>query len=138
LLLTFYVEFIYKAEDRFGSNWTQSSSKKFIETFNRTLAHFNFQYVLTPLGFIPKTEQKLVEEVYEPVIVALNNPKWKEVNDNLKNAFISYRKGTPLDYSTTVELAITAVEAYLQLLMEGKTGEVNFTNYLKKLKERIK
>ena len=77
---------------------------------------------ITRNGFGPRQDEKIIEEIYEPVLGYLSDPKWKKVNEILSDAFSDYRKNTPQGYSGCVTNTISAVEAYLQILVDGKTG----------------
>jgi len=50
-------------------------------------------------------------------------PKWKEVNKLLSDAFEEYRRNTPQGYSNSVTNIISSVQAFLQLIVNGKTGK---------------
>lgn len=96
---------------------------KFANRLNEVCLQFGIRYHLTRDGFVPRQEDKIIEDVYEPVIKILSNPKWKAVNDSLADAFCEYRKNTSLGYSNTVTNAISSIQAFLQILVNGSVGK---------------
>ncbi len=84
----------------------------FVNKLNETMSQFGFRYLLTRSGFIPKSDEKITNEIYLPVIESLSNPKWKEANNYLKESFAAFRFVTPEGYSTSITKAVTAVQAF--------------------------
>jgi hypothetical protein len=72
---------------------------------------------------MPRQDSKIIEEVYEPILSFLSNNKWEEVNRLLSDSFADYRKNTPQGYSNCVTNTISAVQAFLQILVHDKTGK---------------
>lgn len=103
-----------KAENKYFDDYS--------ERLNDVFLQFGIKYYLTRDGFVPRQEKAVMEEVYEPVLKCLSNEKWKKVNDLLSDAFTDFRKNTPQGYSGSVTNTISAVEAFMQILVEGKTG----------------
>ncbi|MDE3143295.1 MAG: hypothetical protein KGL19_04015, partial [Bacteroidota bacterium] len=56
--------------------------------------------------------------------------KWERVNNLLSDAFIKYRENTPSGFSTCVTHSVAAVEAFLQIIVKGKTGEGDFAELI--------
>ena len=100
---------------------------KFSKKLNDIFSQFGIKWILTRDGFIPRQDEKIIEEIYKPVLHYLSDPKWQKVNTILFDAFSDYRKNTPQGYSGCVTNTIAAVEAYLQILVEGKTGGTKFS-----------
>lgn len=94
----------------------------FAEDINEVFSHFGLNLYLTRLGFMPKQEDKILINVYEPVLNSLSHPKWKEVNQHLSDAFSEYRKNTPIGFSNCVTNAVTSIQAFLQIIVNGETG----------------
>ena len=120
---------IYKLEDETEEDFLQRKIKaeyKFFDNFSNRLndvfLQFGIKYYLTRDGFIPRQDEKIIEEIYEPVLNYLSNPKWKKVNEILSDAFSDYAKNTPQGYSGCVTKTISSVEAFLQILVKGKIG----------------
>ena len=95
---------------------------EFAEDINEVFSHFGLNLYLSRLGFVPKQDDKLINEVYEPVLKSISHPIWKEVNQHLTDAFSEYRKNNPIGYSNCVTNTVTAVQAFLQIINNGKTG----------------
>jgi len=102
--------------------WRWADFDKFAEDLNEVFVDFGINVHLTRLGFAPRQEKKIIKEIYEPVLSCLSDQKWKKVNEILSDAFSDYTKNTPQGYSGCVTKTISAVEAYLQILVDGKTG----------------
>ncbi|MBK8611875.1 MAG: hypothetical protein IPL84_18575 [Chitinophagaceae bacterium] len=94
----------------------------FAQDLNEVFTDFGLDIYLTQNGFIPKQDEKIVTEIFEPVIKCLADTKWKEVNNILTDAFVEYRKNTPKGYSSCVTHTVSAIQAFLQILVLGKTG----------------
>ncbi len=95
---------------------------KFKDRINDIFLQFNIKYYLSSVGFIDRQEHKIIEDIYEPTLTYLNEKKWKEVNDILSDAFIEYRKNTPQGYSNCVTNGVSAIQAFLQILIDNKIG----------------
>jgi len=95
---------------------------EFLNDLNELFSHFGLNLCLTRAGFIPKQEDRIMIEVYEPVLQIFSNPKWKEVNQHLSDAFSEYRKNSEPSFSNCVTNTVTAVQAFLQIIVNGKTG----------------
>lgn len=95
----------------------------FLEKLNEVFLQFGIKWILTRNGFIPRQDEKIIEEIYNPVLNYLSDPKWQKVNEILSDAFSDYRKNTPQGYSGCLTKTIAAVEAYLQILVESETGK---------------
>lgn len=105
------------------TEWKYEELDKFTDRLNNVFEHFGINAVLTRHGFIPKQDERIVKEIYEPVLKFLSNEKWKPVNRDLKDAFEDFQLKTKSGYSGCVTLAISAIEAFLQILLYGKTGK---------------
>jgi hypothetical protein len=102
--------------------WNFIPFDEFTEDLNEVFSHFGVNLILTRLGFIPRQEEKIKEDILEPVIKSLSHPKWREVNIILFDAFSEYRKNTPQGFSNCITNVVSAVQAFLQILVNGKTG----------------
>jgi hypothetical protein len=96
---------------------------KFSEDLNDVFTDFGINLCLTRQGFIPRQEEKIIKEIYEPVLSYLSHSKWKEVSMLLSDGFDEYRKNTPQGYSNCITNSISAVQAFLQIVVNGKTGK---------------
>jgi hypothetical protein len=97
-------------------------SEDFNKAINYCFEQFGIGYRLTREGFIPIQESKIIEEVYTPVLCALGDNKWKSVSREFSQAFEEYRKKTKEGFSSSLTHTINALQGYLQILIEGKTG----------------
>ena len=104
-------------------NWKWEDFDKFCEDSNEVFADFGINLYLTRQGFIPRQEEKIVREIYEPVLSYLSHPRWKEVSKLFSDSFDEYRKNTPQGYSNCVTNTVSAIQAFLQIVVNEKTGK---------------
>lgn len=104
-------------------NWKWEDFDEFCADLNEVFTDFGINLYLTRLGFTPRQEEKIVREIYEPVLSYLSHPRWKEVSKLLSDSFNEYRKNTPQGYSNCVTSAVSAIQAFLQIVVNGKTGK---------------
>jgi hypothetical protein len=121
---------IYKREDETEEeyqkrlqNYRWGNFDKFSEDLNDVFTDFGINLYLTRQGFIPRQEEKIIKEIYEPVLSYLSHPKWEEVSKLLSDGFDEYRKNTPQAYSNCITNTISAVQAFLQIIVNGRTGK---------------
>ena len=103
---------------------------KFSEDLNGVFTDFGINLCLTRQGFIPRQEEKIINEIYEPVLNYLSHPKWKEVSMLLSDGFDEYRKNTPQGYSNCITNTISAVQAFLQSVVNGEIGKDNISKLI--------
>lgn len=94
----------------------------FKNMFNDISHQFGLNILMVKNSIVPKQEEKITKEVYEPVLNYLAEPKWGKINNELSDAFTDYLKNTPQGYSGCVTKTVSAIEAFLQILVEGKNG----------------
>jgi hypothetical protein len=109
---------------------------KFAKRLNKVFLDFGINFYLTRLGFVPRQEDKIIEEIYNPVLGYLSNEKWKEVNKLLKDAFDEYRRNTPQGYSNSVTNTISAIQAFLQILVNSRTGNGDISHLIPEAQKR--
>ncbi len=95
----------------------------FASRLNDVFEQFGVNYHLTRDGFVPRQDQKITQEIYEPVLKSLSDPKWKEANRELGDAFSEFQKKTPNGYSNCITHTVSALQAFLQILIHGETGK---------------
>jgi hypothetical protein len=95
---------------------------------NTLFLEFKLDYHLTRLGFMPRQEIKIIQEVYEPVINHLTNPKFEPVSRILRDAFLEYGSNTPSGYSSCITHCVAAVEGFLQIIVFGGIGKGKLTD----------
>lgn len=110
--------------------WRWEAFDEFAEDLNEVFVQFGVKYYLTRDNFAPRQDQKIMKEIYEPVLSYLSDSKWKKVSEILSDAFVDYRKNTKDGYSGCVTHTIAAVEAFLQILTEGRTGGTMLSNLI--------
>ncbi|MCD6384333.1 hypothetical protein J7M23_01010, partial [Candidatus Sumerlaeota bacterium] len=103
--------------------WRWADFDNFAGDLNEVFTDFGINLYLTRQGFMPRQEKKIIKEIYEPVLNYLSHPKWKEVSKLLSDSFDEYRKNTPQGYSNCVTNTISAIQAFLQIMIMGKTGK---------------
>lgn len=113
--------------------WRFADFHAFASRLNEVFDDFSLNVNLTPLGFTPKQDSKIEEEIYKPVLKKLSNSKWKEVSRDLSDAFDDYRNK---DYSGSITHTISAVQAFLQVLIHNKTGKGAISDLLKTAKKK--
>lgn len=100
----------------------QVTFKEFASRLNEVFEDFRLNTYLSPKGFLPKQDQKITNRIIEPALDALSDDKWAEVNILLGDAFLEFNKNAALGYSNCVTNIVSAIQAFLQLLVNGKTG----------------
>lgn len=106
----------------------------FSALFNEIFEQFSINAMLTRNGIVLRQDPKITEEVYVPVLNYLSDKKWEPVNRDLADAFKKFMQKTPSGYSGCITNGISALQGFLQILVEGKTGKGN----IEKLIERAK
>jgi hypothetical protein len=110
---------------------------EFAERLNDVLEHFGVNVLLTRQGFIPRQDDKITKEIYIPVLTFLSKEEWASVNRDLRDSFKDYQAKTEPGYSSSITHAISALQAFLQILIDGKVGSSEGINSLiKKAQEK--
>jgi hypothetical protein len=117
--------------DKRREEWDWIPFDQFAYHLNDVFSHFGLNYFLTRRGFALRVDEKIIEDVYVPVLRSLSSLQWNPVNSLLSESFAEYRKNTPEGYSTCVTKSVTALEAYLQILTTGSTGEGKFAELIR-------
>ncbi len=102
--------------------WRLNQFNIFANELNDVFGQFGLNIYLTRNGFIPKQDDKIIKNIFEPVLECLSDEKWAEVSKLFSDAFAEFRKSTPNSYSTCITHTVSAIQAYLQILVYGKTG----------------
>ncbi len=100
--------------------WRFEEFDGFVKRVNEVFNDFGIDVLLTRQGFVPKQEKKIFEEIFEPTLKALSDKKWEKVNEHLADAFKKYRDS---EYSASITNTISAIQAFLQILVDGKIGK---------------
>lgn len=136
-------DYIYKYKKETEKDFLERKTKaefKFFDNFSERLndvfLQFGIKYYLTRDGFMPRQDIKIMKEIYDPVLGYLSDKKWKEVNKLLSDSFEEYRKNTPQGYSNCVTNTISSIQAFLQILSNGKTGKGDISQLIKETQKR--
>lgn len=130
---------INESEEDYENRIYEESYKKLDQLaidFNEVFAHFGFNVTLTRMGFIPKQDEIITENIVTPVLKSLSESKWAPVSKVLSDSFIEYRKGTPDSFSVSVTHSVSAVQAFLQILVNGQIGEGDISKLLVEAKNK--
>lgn len=101
----------------------------FAKNVNEVFNDFSLNLYLTRQAFIPKQDTKIIQDIYLPVLSFLSSPKWEKVNNHFRDAFKSYANK---DYSDSIASTVSAVQAYLQILVNGEVGKGNISLLISK------
>jgi len=106
------------------SKLIESAFEKFdrlANCLNHIFEQFSINQVVTRNGFVPRQDDKIVNDVYEPTLRALSDPKWRPVSRDLARMFNDYRDES---YAEAITKAHSAVQRFLQILAgeEGRSG----------------
>ncbi len=82
-----------------------------INSLNHIFKQFGVNYVFSRQGLFPRQDKKIIEEIYQPTLKVLSNPKWKYVNGHLTKMFEDYRSK---NYGGVCDEAYTTIYAFLQ------------------------
>jgi len=114
-LLSYYV-------NELGNSEYNGNREYFRNCFNDISNQFSLDIIMIEDQFVPRQEEKIIKEIYEPTLAVLGDEKWRPVNRDLADAFSEYRKNTPQGYSNCVTNVNAAVQALLQIIVDGKIG----------------
>lgn len=89
---------------------------------NHIFEQFSVNAVLTRNGLVPRQDEKITREIYEPTLKVLSDPKWKTVSEDLAAMFTDYREER---YPEAITKAHRVIQRFLQILVgkEGKSGK---------------
>lgn len=115
----------FKDETEEGFNelltrWQYQNFDAFAKQVNDVFDHFGLNITVTRMGIFPKQDQTITKEIYEPVLRILSNKKWAAVDRDLRDATKKYQEG---DYSASITHSASALQAFLQMTVYGKTGK---------------
>jgi hypothetical protein len=108
-----------------------SQFDKIKDVINDIFEQFGINVLLTRDSFIPKQDSHIIHEIYIPVLNYLTNPKWENVNRDLRDAFTEYQQRTKNGYSSCITHAVAALQGFLQILVNGKTGKGKISDLIK-------
>jgi hypothetical protein len=130
----------YESEEKYIkiiAEWRHGEFDKFTERLNNVFEHFGINLFLTRSGFVEKQDSKITKDIYVPVLNFISSPKWENVNRELKDAFRAFQLKSEHGYSNCITHAVSAIQAYLQILVDGKIGSsTGIINYIKQAQEK--
>lgn len=106
--------------------------ERFSRILNEVFLQFKINTILSTVGFIPRQENYISTGIYKPVIELLANPQWESVNSHLRDAFSDFRLNTPQGFSNCITNTVTAIQAFLQILVHQETGKGDISELLSK------
>lgn len=115
----------YESEEKYRealAEWEHGELDNFSKKLNDIFEHFKINLFLTREGFVEKQDPKITNEIYVPVLNFLSSSTWNKVSGELRDAFEEYQKKTKQGYSNCITHAVSSLQAYLQTLVDGKTG----------------
>lgn len=101
---------------------------------NHIFEQFSINQIVTRNGFIPRQDEKIVNEIYVPTLKALSDHKWRSVDKDLLGMFEDYRDKK---YPEVITKAHSVVQRFLQIIVgdEGKNSKGEISHLFKKAKE---
>lgn len=111
---------------------------EFSAIFNDLTHQFGINIHLSRHGLILKQDSVITEQIYEPVLGILSDPKWQLVSRDLGDAFSEYQTKTNKGYSNCITHTVSALQAFLQITVNGKTGKGDIDRLLKQAQEEEK
>jgi hypothetical protein len=122
-------------KEKINAQWVYFD--EFAKNLNEVFADFGLNIYLTRNSFIPRQDEKILKDIFEPVLQFLSDLKWQEVNQLLSDAFSEYRKNTKESYSTCITHIVSAVQAFLQIIVSGKTGKGDISELIAKAQKNM-
>ena len=129
-----------ETDEEFGNRlneYRHEDFDKFAERLNDVFEHYGLNVLLTRQGFIPRQDEKITKEIYIPVLRFLSTENWAPVNRDLQDAFNAYQEKTDQGYSNSITHAVAALQAFLQITVDGKLGSSEgISSLVKKAQEK--
>ncbi len=126
-LITFYIIEL-EVTHAYGYD---GAEKRFTKMFNEISDQYGLNIFIGETSLVIKQDEKIIEEIYKPVLSYLSDKKWLPVNRDLAEANKAYLKATEEDYSRCITLTISALQAFLQILVKGQTGKGDISDLVK-------
>jgi len=84
-----------------------------INSLNHIFEQFSVNWIFSREGLFPRQDQRITEEIYQPTLKILSDPKWKNVNGQLIKMFNAYRDK---DYERIPTEASNSIYAFLKVI----------------------
>ena len=106
----------------------------FAKQLNYLFDQFCINLVITRSGIIPRQDDRITKEIYEPTLKALSDPKWRAVNLDLERMFSNFHAQ---NYPEVITDAHSATQRFLQIAVgkESKNSKGEFGRLFRKAKE---
>jgi hypothetical protein len=127
----FYELLSYYASILYNDTLDKKHGSRFENLFNNISNQFGLNVLLNNNGFILRQDPKITAEIYVPVLNYLNDKKWEAVNRDLTEATAAYLKNTEEGYSAAVTLIVAALQAFMQILVNGEIGKGDLGDLVK-------
>jgi len=107
-----------------------------IKSLNHIFEKFAVNQVFSREGLFPRQDQKIIEEIYQPTLKVLSDPKWKSVNTHLVKMFNDYRDK---NYDDIASEAYNSVYAFLKVVnkIDGGNSKGEFAALFKEASNSI-
>ncbi len=106
---------------------------KFADRLNEIFWDFWLNILLSRQWFIPKQEDKIIEDIFKPTLEFLSDKKWESVNRDLSDWFNDYNNK---DYSWCITKTISAIQWFLQIQVDWTLSNLSIKEWIKKSKEK--
>lgn len=100
----------------------------FSARLSEVFEEFGVNYKLTRDGFIKSDEPVVIEKIYEPALKKLSSKKWGDVNRDIRDSFSALNDDK--DGSGSITHTLAALQGFLQILVNGKTGKGDTSNLI--------
>jgi len=109
-----------------------SELEKFCRAFNELAEQFSLNLRFSRQG--PRIiQEKIVDNlVLEPIFTNLSGEEWEPVQSEFRDAMSEYRRATGKGYSASITHIVSAVQAYLQILINGNVGKDDISTLIAK------
>jgi len=105
---------------------------RFSNAVNDVFDHFCVDLTLSRQGLLPKQEKIVEEYVQAPLIAKLVGKKWTPVQLEFGDAIDEYNKGTKESYSNAITHLASALQAFLQISVNGSVGKGDIDALIRK------
>ena len=122
-LLSIYFNIVVKGDRN------TNKLNKLIDICESIFSQFGVNMMIRNNQFVPRQSEKIVTEIYDPTFQLLKDSTYDGVNNELNKAFESFRAK---DYNDVIVKSINAVQAALQVLVDGEVNQKKKINVLLK------
>ena len=113
--------------------WKFEDFDDFADKLNEVFEDFGVNTYITRQGFVPRQDKKITETIIMPVLSFLSDLKWQKVNEHFSESFKYYQNK---DYGNTISNSVSAIQAFLQILVNNKIGKGNISELISKAQKQ--